>query len=66
MTDEQVWRVSMDYGKRSEFWVNKMYNLIDLESSTFTKEFLQKNYPEYRKALQYLEEKGIQHNDLHG
>lgn len=65
MTDEQVWRAAMDYWKGAEYWVDKMYNLIDFESGAFTKEFLQKNYPEYQKMLQYFTEKGIEHNDLH-
>jgi serine/threonine protein kinase len=65
MTDEQIWRTAMDYGKGAEYWVDKMYNLIDFESGAFTKEFLQKNYPEYQKMLQYFKDKGIEHNDLH-
>ncbi len=65
MTDEQVWRVAMDYGKGSELWVDKMYNLIDFESGSFTKEFLQKNYPEAKKVVEYLEANGLPHNDLH-
>ena len=65
MTDEQVWRVAMDYGKGSELWVDKMYNLIDFEFGSFTKEFLQKNYPEAKKVVEYLEANGLPHNDLH-
>ena len=65
MTDEQVWRTAMDYGKGAEYWVDKMYNLIDIESGAFTKEFLQKNYPDAQKVIEYLEQNGLSHNDLH-
>lgn len=65
MTDEQVWRTAMDYGKGAQYWVDKMYNLIDFESGAFTKEFLQKNYPDAQKVTEYLEKNGLSHNDLH-
>jgi hypothetical protein len=65
MTDEQVWRTAMDAGKGSELWVDKMYYLIDFESGAFTKQFLEKNYPDTKKVVEYLEKNGIPHNDLH-
>ncbi len=65
MTDEQVWRTAMNYWKGAEYWVDKMYNLIDIESGAFTKEFLQKNYPDAQKVIEYLEQNGLSHNDLH-